>query len=642
MRRSAFGVVALIVVLVVVACNSVQVTTAPTVPEPSPPPAGYVLPMVSPLGLPMAGSHAAAMAMPAAGTGAGMMAPPGAAWADRGPMASLGLPEPPSGFLLGSPVAITTSVEPPIRLKSAGFEETWSYGPEQPDFRGFVGAVFPALEAPLSPILAMSLGIDVIVAYDKDFGSGVGPDMLDGAMPGTLVEGAVLQVGAHGWYALEFTVDKDQIGASYLDPAKLAPDIWTAHDKGELDATVFSYLLPDSDAVMLPSESVSVRAMEPGALGLGAGDHIFGLNMHMALYGTDLTRYDAEFTQRAIPDEPWLYFTLRPGFLTPSMRAALQYQWALPQPPDPGTIYRSQWQAGLRKWTRPEVYRTSEQLGIPSPPRGGEVVLDGIAIDTNPELGSNAAPEILFSLANTATLVVEPEEQVMYVRLDPPPAPPKPRRAIVRTGDKAYGSLGVQLGGGRGIGDFCTKDPFVDQKLTAAKLPDDYFVARRLGPQPLVLFHLVPHPAGWPAWPFPGAEPTHRPFWPGPMATGPWLPVPATPVPAPAPTLAVSGYRQFSRPTGHPFFRTCMSWPRPKALFGTARVRFGRMDGYYTTIGATIDWGPWQSMPYLGRPLVADCPLPDPRPGDLRAMVAEWQLEAIGQVHVSPISALRY
>ncbi len=54
---------------------------------------------------------------------------------------------------------------------------------------------------------------------------------------------------------------------------------------------MFSFLVP-CDEVMLPNEWESVSAMDPEALGLASPtDEIHGLNMHMALYGTDLASY---------------------------------------------------------------------------------------------------------------------------------------------------------------------------------------------------------------------------------------------------------------------------------------------------------------------------------------------------------------
>jgi len=582
-----------------------------------------------------------------------------------------------AGFLLGSPVGITSNNSPTVTIKLAGFTplpdgDATDPPVAPPQFEKFHEDVFRGIPESFpvrkEPILAMSLGLDVIVVDTSH--SLIAGDTLDEVkleeadVPQGGIPVAIVQTpGDLGWIAFEFSVNSIEVRGGAMSLA-------VAEAGEERDRTVFSYLIPGAMPT-LEVEYESVSAMGPETLGLGVGDEIHGLNMHMALYDTDLTVHANRFTARPdpTPRNAWVYFTLRPAFwsaLDATQRGTLAWVGADPT----GTIYRAQWDpaAPTPHWNTPVLYRTALQLlGVRQPPN-----LDGLAIDAS----ADGAAKILFSTDDQTGAA----DQIRFVEVPARGAPGRPpRRVVIGRGSRAYGSLGVQLGAGSGIGDFCTKDPALrDQKYGSdhKAFPDEFFIARRIAPPAPYVEPIHPGPAiRWPHLPLP-----ERRFYLDPERdwTEPPIPrwtrqfVPRWPTvvqpqaylfrrhppfvwPVPELALAVSGYRQYLRNSdgvGVAQMRTCMSWPRPIATSGTATVEWGVMENIAHPNNINWEYFPAaervKDITYDGRPLVATKPLPVAVPGEApqetvpRAMVARWSLQAGGKSYISHISALRY
>ena len=598
-----------------------------------------------------------------------------------------------AGFLLGSPAGITASTpSASIVIKTAGFAalDPASDAMPGPDFGLFEAQVFSEIPASLSqpqqPVLAMSLGLEVIEATLKD--TVESDDSWPSDPPGLPTPHyAIIETlpGFGGWVAFEFSVNTAEIGTNPVTP--VAPDIKAARLAGAGDRTVFSYLVP-GETPTLEVEYESVSAMGPEKFDLSTSDEINGLDMHMALYATDLGLYPGVFTTRPLRPDPWLYFTIRPAFwaaLTPMQRQTLSWVGTDPT----GTIYRAHWNptANPAHWDPPVVYLPWDHLaGSAETPQ----VIDGLSMDVDDsKFSTGADAKILFSTDDSAP----PANQIRFAMANiNGPNTERPRRVVIKKRDgSGYGSLGVQLGAGSGIGDFCTKDPWLTTQSPPPIL-DDFFVARRLlrdhfcedeMPAVSVVSPVWVHQ--WQEWwqrfgieqmrtagpkpplgdaprlrsevgpiPEPGPHP-----WPGPDLK-PWPPIlphpflhPVVVVPhlydfvvLPQIALAVSGYRQrLKNEAGNavPHMRTCMSWPNPTATSGTATLCWGKVADVRFPV---IEWDhtATQTFAYVGEPLVAKRALldPAPQPGTYRAMVAQWKLEAGGNIYISHVSALRY
>jgi hypothetical protein len=513
-----------------------------------------------------------------------------------------------SGFLLGSPMGVTSKHEPDIQVKAAGFTP----GPppnlpadiDPPAFDTLVQVLVQDLPKATTeaPLLAMSLGLDVIETNDVYITSG----NFDESPPSPTGTYPVIELGKHGWYAIEFSVNSGELGAS----PDLAPDIATAEKR---DGSVFCYVLPESSLDLLVSEQDSTRVLEPSVLGLSkVDDELHAINLHMGLYYTDLTTYPHVFTVRPLPTAPSVYFALRPEFVSAAGPTNIRGAWRLPAGTrvDAATIWRSDWRNGT--WTLPAVYATAEQLGLPN----ADVktyVFDGLALDTK-ATPSPADDELLYSLRETATVEVPPEEQIMHVVPGKPP-----RRPVLRKGNK-YGTLGRQMRAGRGCGDFCTADPWVYANPDRTKairtaaaiaapaiqqaplLVDDFLVARRL-------------------------------------------------VAGAMPSLAISGYRMLA--DTRPVMRMCAASPMRIPGARVATVRWGKMTDL--TDLTTLTWDPHDQVQllYTGRPFTFDRLLPrpgvlshdptvNPPPPPLQAFVMQWSVTVGPTTWYSPLAALRY
>ncbi|MFY9341723.1 MAG: hypothetical protein WAT39_04495 [Planctomycetota bacterium] len=503
----------------------------------------------------------------------------------------------PAGYLLGVPVGVTTTAEPAIRVKLPGF------GPYEPATATL--APFDRLPGDLlgpnvtmgpgdSPFLATSMGLEVLTVTMTAAGE------------------AVLEVGLHGWTAIAFTVNGAALGN---DP--LSPGVQNALDRGEIDRSVFGWCLPMSEIEGLTIEKESVRLMAPDALGLEPGDGIDAMDMHMALYHSDLLDYAHHFTTSRLTSDMWVYFTLRPQFLATvvaqqSAAKRLATHWQM-STVDSSTIYMTQWSGG--SWTTPIVYRTWEALGLSA---WNRVPIDGLAIDAVVAGTPDVRDTILFSLAGPVPLLADTAAQILHA--SPSAAPGPPRRVRTRLPTGGYGSLGQQLGAGVGVGDFCTGDPVGRfRQASGMLLLDDFFVARRLGPPPPTAAGLLPAPRGKLA-------------------------------------LASSAYRIRHRgPFGEvPGLRSCMSWPRHgRGARGTAEIHWGTMADYQGGAGS-ISWTGSMPIPYEGKPLSYDLDLPKggllrrvgapaPRPEETtKAFVTQWFLEVDGRLYRSPICVMRY
>ncbi len=511
---------------------------------------------------------------------------------DRAETRTAMIQDPPlSGFLLGAPVGITATSSAAIRVKLPGFAPTGrpSLPTDLPDprFDTLVASITQGLATQQAPILAMSLGIDVIATAEEQLRGNQFEEagIPDGTYP-------VIQIGPHGWYAIVFSVESGQLGA---DP-DLAPDIGAMNGR---DASLFCYVLPTSyeppangaapGMQVLHTERQSVRILDPAALGLAPTDSVHGVNLHLAMYQTDLARYGRLF-RRPLSPNPSVYFTLRPEFIAANAGIRQAWDLAASVPIHGTTIFVTRWDD--TRWSTPVMYATRTDLGLPEAP-----AIDGLAIDTKLPDSTAQDDELLVSMTDTSGGLAE--DQILFTRLGGPP-----RRVAVKKGS-GYGILGRQLRAGRGIGDFCTADPWVATEVNmtvrnAPRLVDDFFVARRLQ----------------------SATPPH---------------------------LAISAFRVLR--DGVPMVRVCTSWPYPVADVDSARVRFGRVADL--TRPDQIVWEPTSiTIAYANAPTWVELTLPPggflgqplpPEPGTpLQAFVVQCELRAGGNVYVSPIAALRY
>lgn len=577
---------------------------------------------------------------------------------------------PPASMLAGAPLGFTSQLEPSITVKLAGFvagePPNWPAGLPQPDFAGFARAIAPRDWRIPVPILAMSLGIDVLSIGEVRLKDTEFPD--EPAPLGVEASYPLLKVGDHGWYAILFSVDEDQLGPS----PDLAPDLVAAAAAAKLDRSVFCYVLPESSGARLQGEDESRLVLGPEALGLSAerDEQVVALNTHMALYTTDLGRYPDLFTTRPLPEQPSIYFTVDTTRLPEAERQQLAEAWEQ-DAVAPNTIYQSQWNGTA--WRPVRVYATAAQLRLGVPP---DVAIDGLALDTKKQGSSRREHELLFSLRSTTNHVVEAAQQIQFVRVEASAPDDPPRPVVVRRRDNGYGSLARQVRGGRGIGDFCTQDPWVvddgrnDWRL-ADPLLDDFFVARRLPPPDA---HLLPTerglrfvgllPAtsstqfGWLPEREPPAHESERPIV---LVRGPF-----GRMLLPELRLGIAAYRHHG-PAG-PMVRACLSGPLPTPVAGAARVRWGRLANYTepTDAPGNLRWLDERPVTYTGTPVAEDIALPTdgvlpPRTGtpgpagsssaaaaalpdgsNRGAFVVQWQLEADGRTYVSPLAALRF
>jgi hypothetical protein len=566
----------------------------------------------------------------------------------------------PASILLGSPLGITSRDDSSVRVKTAGFAPGWPSNLPgdlpQPAFETFTRQLLQGITASHAPIAAMSLGIDVIVVGDEE----VDPEEVSlplGSYP-------VLQLGAHGWYAIEFSVDSDQLGPS----PDLALDIIRAGD--ELDGSVFCYVLPTSTATLLPLEQDSVRTLLPEHLGLANNDAIHGLNMHMGLYGTDLARYPEVFTTRPLPPQPSVYFTLWPAFVDEATPAVLAAAWGIADPAlvDAKTIFRSQWTGSA--WTKPVIYHSLKWFEVAVPPG---LAIDGLALDTKRE-SDDLDDELLYSLTSAPNNDVPPERQVMHVAAKTK----NPRPVLVKRPNGSSRSLGRAMHAGRGIGDMCTADPWAlaarnVSVFTAEELLDDFLVARRLPPdgpyvQPSMVIWppFAHHPSLHPGLPT-GLDLSLIRRLPEPGRWVPGRPVVPPVLALPELRLAIAAYRSLRG--SDCVVRACLSWPRPLATAGEATVRWGIIEDYAkdVTEPGNLRWtGPDSGsldLAYVGKPLQVDLRIPtdgmlppgrratspsilpdatNPPKGPRQAIAVQWSLVADGGSYLSPIAALRY
>lgn len=510
----------------------------------------------------------------------------------------------PAGFLMASPMGVTSALSPDILMKPAGIVP----GPPPnlppnlpaPAFDQLVQSLLVGLpqEPTESPLLAMSLGTDVIAVTPTYITQG----QFDDHPPSPTGTYPVLELGDHGWYAIEFTVNSSELGSN----PDLAPDIGVACER---DGSVFAFVLPESAVEFLPPGKDSARVLSPQMLGLPTqDDHLHAMNMHMGIYYTDLAEYDNVFTTRPVPDNPSVFFSLRPEFIAEVGAGVIAEAWGLgnKQEVHGGVIFRTDWQN--ESWTSPSVYATATSLGLPNADQK-DYVFDGLAIDTK-NTASPQDDELLFSLRETATVEVPPADQVLHVKPGDPPL-----RIVIRKSGK-YGVLGQQLRAGRGIGDFCTADPWVyaypelrgAQFLRARPeaaasfqnaplLVDDFLIARRLNP-------------------------------------------------GVAPQLSVSAFRAVV--DSRPVMRLCGSSRLDLPGAKVATIRWSRIADL--TRPGQINWHPdhQAEIRYAGRPFTFDVQLPpDGHLGTgtqdrLHAFVMQWSVTADGVTYWSPIAALRY
>ncbi|MBX3461985.1 MAG: hypothetical protein KF830_02355 [Planctomycetes bacterium] len=567
------------------------------------------------------------------------------------------------------PLGYTTRNAPDIAVKLAGFTPDaptdFPTGVPRPDFAALVGAITPATLRRPVPVLAMTLGMDVLAIGEVELDATDFP----GEQPPLGTGGSrypLLQVGDHGWYAILFSVDTDQLGPS----PDVAPAIAAAG--ADADRSLFAYVLPTSAVAWLPEEDQSRLALPPTALGLtDRDDALVALNLHMALYATDLARYPDVFTTRPLPARPTVYFTIDDRSLTADECKALAAAWGLGRI-DSVTIYATEWtDAG---WQRlPSVYATAAQLGLDLP---DGAAIDGLALDTKGSGATGQPHELLFSLRGADGHVVEAPHQIQYVRPgDPPPAPPRP--VVIRRRDGRYGSLGREARGGRGIGDFCTADPWVAtgqraEWYRADPLLDDFLIARRLPPDEA---HLLPTGSGMRLAGWVPRQMLQRPF--GGLVRADLAQAEAS-LPSlpsllvqhagggfrvPELRLGIAAYRHSER--ARSMMRACLAGPLPTPVAGPARLRWGRMKDYTVPVGdpGNVAWLGEFEFAYAGTPVTRDVELPTdgvlpprsgstsgsgapsaavPDPAHRCAYVMQWQMEANGSSYVSPIAALRF
>ena len=501
--------------------------------------------------------------------------------------------------MLGAPVAVTTTSEPGIRVKRPGFvagppPASLSLAPFDQLPKDILSGI--AVAPGESALRAISLGLEVFLVKEISLAVGDPVDGIPVSAPTTIL---LMEVGGHGWAAIGFTVDDSQLGGH-----PLAPAIAGAKGAGELDRSVFAYALPMSAGEWVPAEDESVIASGPAPLLLAAGDAIHALDMHIALYETDLAKYAQYFTTRPLPPKPCVYFTLRPEFVQ-AHEAALEQAWGIADV-NTATIFMTEPVGGT--WATPTVYLTFPQLHLLGT-AGLLPEIDGLAINAVVAGKIDAADEILLSLAAAPGGTGNPADQVLYTRHGGGPVLEPPRRVVVRRRPTGYGSLGGQMRAGLGLGDFCTADPFgsVDQPW-GTPLLDDFYIARRLA---------------------------------------------ASTIPAPGPALSIGAHRHRDGETI--FMRSFMSWPDALEKSGKATVRSGRMLDLKLGVDepGNLVWDQSQVLTYHGEPLVFDRKLPTngllragPPPAEppphVPACIVQWFLEAGGKQYRSPIAALRY
>ena len=510
----------------------------------------------------------------------------------------------PTGFLLGSPVGVTTDQQPKICVKYPGFD---------PDCVGDTPAFSQALAdwnwAPKMkpPIAAMTLGIDLIGIEDQTQIGLEDSDELDGQSVSSPTDVAIMMMGEHGWIALEFAVDA--IPSDVLDE-DLSDDVAAARACGELESSVFSYVVPGSGIEELPhEEDESVIVLSAADIGLPGTDKIDALNMHMALYDADLDL--GGFFSRDLPSEPTIYFTLAAEFIAaePALAQAWTHLGGQPVTPRTDVILKSSWDEDSNKWSIPAVHR---QLDLDPAMDGlgpnNVLEIDGLAIDIEED-----KEEIMLS-----TPTASEANQLRYVRFEGDAVDLSVRPVVFRIGPGRYGTGGSRLRAGRSLGDFCVRDP--NPQLGGRPVIDDFQIARRFEP----LEGNDPEFMQLSASGFRHAWETRRLIRAikecRRLIPTPWKPIPGV------------------------FMRTSMSWRNARGRQGLATIvwRVVDYDGVFYDNAAAMAVG-WNTRNLLfnGDPLVADLPIPRALTGS-RGIIAQWFLETDqGELVWSPLLALR-
>jgi len=358
------------------------------------------------------------------------------------------------GVLQGAPMSLTTNNQHSICYKFAGFLPPDCAQGQNPDFARIPSDWLADNPPPsTSPVLAMSLGIDVISVEHRDLAPG---NILDGVpLPsGPNIPVAVADLtGSHGWMAILFSAH-EPVG---VGPDPLANAIEAASCCGELDRTVFQYVLPGS---VLGDEGVVLRVLSPDDLALSEADKIQALNMHLTWFhaGVETPPPPNQYFSRPLPTPVGtkIYFTLHRAVIN---APPFDSWFSSSQETSSATILMSEWNG--QKWTPPKVFRTYQQLNLQR-----SDVIDGLAIDTE------SGVQILFS-----THAADVHEQMQYfsggqTRLFAVEVPPG-------SGEHATG--GKVLKSRKALGDFCVGDPWVRTPVNGQVL-DDYIVARPLDP----------------------------------------------------------------------------------------------------------------------------------------------------------------
>jgi len=501
----------------------------------------------------------------------------------------------PGGFFLGAPVGITSEFTSDVRVKLPGIEPVWPYGPG-PDFSAIPGdwGVFPGQH---SLIRAMSLGIDVINVFPKELPAGTTldpPNIL--ASPLDVVIADINTT--HGWMALLLSVDSGEGGENLV--GDLSDDVQDAIERGDLDRTIFTYVFPGSN--VLPVDK-TVAALFKESLELSdPGDHVSAVNMHMGLWqtGIETAEGDEFYTAPFPPTDVKVYFTVHKEHLTNPTVAGWFGDYDANNPdtwPSSATILVSNWDG--KTWSTPVVHRAYGRLGLV---QGDEI--DGLSIDT---LGTNE--ELLFS-----TVAAEIEKQIQFQSFDAAGMGLGLRRLVIKTPEGVHYSAGKRLKVGKGIGDFCTKDPWwADGKVVKTLMPSRH--------NPYDDFYIAQH---------------RKPLVPGRKH------------------LSASGFR-LRKGNGQHYLRTCMSWsrgPKPGPRV-EAFVRYGIAPNYMpgSPVGP-IEWQASREVVYTGKPLVADLLIPEERVKitGVGAAVAQWYVRVkspwpfgwLGwRTYVAPLVVLR-
>lgn len=350
------------------------------------------------------------------------------------------------GILQGAPMSFNTNNHHGICYKEAGFPLPDCTQGQNPDFARVPSDWLGGSTPQTSPILAMSMGIDVISVQTKNLVPG---DELDGVPVGSPIPVAVANLnGGHGWMAFLFSVHGPLTGTEPLAPAVEAAAIC-----GELDRTVFQYVIPGS---VLGDEDLVLRALGPVELDLSPIDKIQAMNMQMTFFhaGVVTPPPPNQYFSRPLPNPVGtrIYFTLHPDVITSPPFVGW---FESPSQASSATIFESDWNGS--NWSHPTVFRTFAQLTLQR-----SEVIDGLAIDTVGDL------EILFS-----TQAAPIDDQLQYLSGDE-------RRPFVvdlpPTGTGKFGRGAKRMKSRRGIGDFCIADPWARE--FGAEVIDDYIVAR--------------------------------------------------------------------------------------------------------------------------------------------------------------------